>query len=334
MLKMKVNKDQTAAMQMETTSFSIVTDSDLDRCTEVDIHKSHTKLCQLIHYQELDLVIERKGNDVESVSGPFDLVRWEDLNLVQATVQRAIVKANLFNPEEIRTQLSIVRQQNRKWNLICTLWLDSPKVDAGKLDRAQSVGTEVIRELGTDTRNPTESFCFEQLIKTDRDAVRDVVYETLCQSGGHSLKKQMAILIGDQILVTLKGRMGPKPDRKHYASESVVLEGKCRGFVNDHKQHALLFSPNGGNAVEIGFVERDLQKASINLAEIAVLNRQKVECKVNTNKTTDPGGKIVYEFVSMEAANDAQSPPDLFAPELDDNKNNVIETSITNSNES
>jgi len=334
MRKLKVKKDQIADMKMETASFSIVTDSGLHRCEEIDIHKSHIKLCRLIHYQELDLIIERNGNDVESVSGAFDLVKWEDLNLAQTTVQRAVVRADLFNTAEIRTQLSIVHRENGKWNLICTLWLDSPAVDAVKLRRAQSVGLEVLQALGTNPNNPTETFCFDQLTEDERVVVLAVAHETLCESGGHTLRKPISVFIDDGIQLTLSGRLGAKPSRSNFAPEAAELVGKCRGFVNDHKQRALLFSPRGCNDIEIGFMEWQLEKKIINLENIEVLNRQQVECKIYTNKTTDAGGKTVYQFVSMEAANDANSAPDLFTPALDDNKNSVTETSITISKES
>lgn len=331
--KRKVNEDQTPATPMETARHTISPTPDPRGPADADLQKSHTKLFELIHYQELDLVIERKGNDVESLSGAFDLVRWDELNLAQSAVQKAIVRANLFLDSDLRTQLSIVRQEHdRKWNLILTLWLDCPAKKSSKnLRRAQRVGREVLNALHDDLKNRTKSLNFDELSKDEEDAVQAVARETLCQSGGHVWKKPLAIVIDDKIEFKLQGRMAAKPDHVNYKPRKEILEGKCRGFINDHKQRALLFSINDGNCVEIGFMESQVQVKMIDLLNIAELNRCEAVCRVTTNQTTDARGKHVYEFVLMEAEDPE---PDLLSVCLDVNKNSDTEASTTHSNES
>lgn len=298
-----------------------------------DCQKSRIKLFELVHYQELDLVIETKGKEVERLTAAFDLLRWDELNLAQTAVQKAIVRADLFLDGDLRTQLSIVRQEHDgKWNLILTLWLDCPaKKSAKNLRRAQRVGREVLNALHDDLKNRTKSLNFDELSKDEEDAVRAVARETLCQSGGHMWKKPLAIVIDDKIEFLLQGRMAAKPDHVNYKPIEEILEGKCRGFVNDHKQRALLFGVFDGNCVEIGFMESHVREKMIDLASIAALNRREAVCKVTTNQTTDARGKHVYEFVSMEA-DDPE--PDLLTEGLDVNKNSDTQTSTTHSNES
>jgi hypothetical protein len=297
------------------------------------LHQFHTLLLRLVHQQELDLTIEKSGSEVASFTGPFDQIDWEDLNLAQTTARSAIARASLFAPEMMRTQLSIDRQPSGKWNLICTLWLDSPTVNQEMLSRAQSVGIGVLREIRNNPKKSSDSIYIGQLEKSDQNAVREVTHETLCHSGGHSFKKQIAVFLGDEMHLELKGRMCNKPDLSRQVATLEVLEGTFRGFINDrkHKQHILLFSPNGSNNVEIGFTGEKLDTNQVDLEKIAVLNKFQVNCKVHVKKTLDVRGKTVYAFVSIEVLDDdAISPPVLVAVDVDENKNSVTETSMAN----
>jgi hypothetical protein len=297
------------------------------------LHQFHTLLLRLVHQQELDLTVENIGSETASFTGPFDQIDWGDLNLVQTAVRTVIARASLFAPEMMRTQLSIVRQPSGKWNSICTLWLDSPSVNQKMLSRAQSVGIGVLHEIRNNSKKSDESIYIGQIEKSDQNAVREVKHETLCHSGGHSFKKQIAVWLGGEMQLELKGRMDNKPDLSRQVATTEVLEGTFRGFVNDrkHKQHILLFSPNGSTNVEIGFVGTELDTNKVDLEKIAVLNKFQVNCKVHVNKTLDWRGKAVYAFVAIEVLDDdAISPPVPVAVVVDENKNSVTETSMDN----
>ena len=287
-----------------------------------DRQKTLNTLFELFHYQELDLLIKTKGTEVERLTAAFDLLRWDELNLAKIVVQKAIVRAGLFLDSDLRTQLSIVHQERDvKWNLILTLLLDCPKEKAAKnLRRAQLVGREVLRALHSDPKNRTKPLSVDELTKPEEEAVQAVAQETLCQSGGHAWRKPLAIVIDGQIELKLEGKMVAKPDHVKYKSTEEILVGRCRGFVNDHKNRAVLFSISDGNCVEIGFMESHVQERKIDLLNIAELNRREAVCRVTTNQSIDVRGKQVYEFVSMEA-DDPE--PDLLTACLDVNKNAV-----------
>jgi hypothetical protein len=201
------------------------------------------------------------------------------------------------------------------------------------LSRAQSVGIGVLHEIRNNSKKSDESIYIGQIEKSDQNAVREVKHETLCHSGGHSFKKQIAVWLGGEMQLELKGRMDNKPDLSRQVATTEVLEGTFRGFVNDrkHKQHILLFSPNGSTNVEIGFVGTELDTNKVDLEKIAVLNKFQVNCKVHVNKTLDWRGKAVYAFVAIEVLDDdAISPPVPVAVVVDENKNSVTETSMDN----
>jgi len=168
------------------------------------------------------------------------------------------------------------------------------------------------------------------LTEGDRVAVLAVAEETLIKSGGHALKKPMSVLVDDKIELTLCGRLGAKPSRANYVPTPEVLTGTFRGFVNDHKQRALLFGLNDSTNIEVGFVELQLESGVLNLTHIVALNLSQAQCHVETIKTTDSIGKTVYEFVSISPVTDALSPPDSVAVEAEDSKESVTETSVTN----
>lgn len=328
-------RNQAEDTQMKPTGLSPDNDAGLlhPRAT-LDRHKSHTQFLQLIHFQQLNLFVEQKGADVESVSGPFDSVCWDDLNLVQRAIQQALVKTEIFTANAIRTELALIHQLNNKWDLVYTLWLDSPTVDPVKLQRGKSIGTAVLAALGPNQNNPTASFCFDLLTDADRDVVHEVAVEELRKSGGHLMKQPISVIIDKEIQMTLCGKLGAKPNQSNFDWEAAELIGKFRGFMNDHKEHVLFFNQPGKGNVEIGFLAWQLEKQIICLAHIELLNRNHIECIVQTKKTTDATGKSVHQFVSMEVLKAAGPVPDLFTPEAPPNKNNATEASRTHSNES
>lgn len=298
-----------------------------------DRQRTLNTLFELFHYQELDLLIKTNGTEVERLTAAFDLLRWEELNLAKTVVQKAIVRAGLFLDSDLRTQLSIVHQElDAKWNLILTLLLDCPKEKAEKnLRRAQLVGREVLRALHSDPKNRTRPLSLDELTKPEEEAVQSVAQETIYQSGGHAWRKPLAIVIDDKIELKLEGKMTAKPDPVDYKPTKELLVGKCRGFVNDHKNRAVLFSISDGNCVEIGFTESHVQERKIDLLNVAELNRREAVCRVTTDQTIDPRGKHTFQFVSMEA-DDPE--PDLLTGCLDVNKNSDTATNMTHSNES
>jgi hypothetical protein len=294
--------------------------------------KSCIRLLELIHYQELELVIETNGKEVEKLIAAFDLLRWDDLNLAQTAVQKAIVRADLFFDSDLRTQLSIDRQhRDGKWNLILTLLLDcSAKKSEKNLKRAQQVGSEVLNALHADPKNRTKSLNFSALTTLEENAVREVAEETLRQFGGHVWKKPLAMVIEGKVAAELHTRMAARPS-PGLVEKDVPLEGRCRGFVNDHKQRALLFSIEEGNCVEIGFTEAQALKKEIDLEDIAVLNRRGAFCKVQTKQTTDTRGKFLYQFASIKAEDPKR---DLLTECGEVIKKSDTTTSATHSNES
>ena len=329
---MKAKKTNPVAATKMETARHIINPPSVAGPAKGDSKRSCIPLLELTHYQELELVIETNGKEVEKLIAAFDLLSWDDLNLAQTAVQKAIVRADLFFDSDLRTQLSIDRQaHNGKWNLILTLLLDCPAKKIEKnLKRAQQVGSEVLNALHANLKNRTKSLNFSALTTSEEDAVREVAKETLRQFGGHVWKKPLKMVIEDKVAVELGTKMASKPP-PDYVKKRETLEGTCRGFVNDHKQRALLFSIDEGSCVEIGFTGDDVLKRIIDLVNIATLNRRGAFCKVVTEKTTDNRGKSVYEFVSIEADDPK---PDLFTECSEVIKNSDTATSATHSNES
>jgi hypothetical protein len=291
-------RQEVATAQIDTTCFTIRSDVEVNNILESDLYRGKTKLLELIHFQELDLKIAWKGDDVTSMTGALDLVRWDELNLARATVQNIVVKSGVFDASQFETQLSLHQQANKKWNLIYTLWLNSVEKDQSRVERAQSISMAVLNSLGTDLNNNTQELRFDQLTEVDRALVKEVAYETLCQKGGHDLKMPMLVVVDGESMVTLRGKLGAKPRRAKYDKEDTILTGKFRGFINDHRRRALFFSAEEAD-IEIGFVEEQVKNGLVNLEIIASLNLGQIVCNVNAKVSLDGNGKNVYEFESM-----------------------------------
>lgn len=342
------------ALLDEIKSFAVDTElrvcpGDLD-----DKHKLHTKLLELVHADELDLQVVHDGHKTTKFTGALDQVRWQDLNLALNAVREAVTRAKLFEAPKILTELSLTLQNNGKWNLVYTLWLDFLEVEDKKLETARTVGVEVFKAISQKSKKPTQPVAIEksagttvvkaidqesdrpqvdieELSKDQWDAVHKVAEETLCQVGGRALKKPVSIVVDDTFEFTLQGKLGAKPNRSNFDRNPEVLVGEFTGFVNEHKKHTLFFRSLAHGDVNIGFKDSDLQNRFLNLQTVTSSNTDHVECRVHTIQTVDSNGKFVYEFSSIEAANDAKSDDNLAAQLTDVNKNKVNVTSSTSS---
>lgn len=276
------------------------------------------KLFDIIQLLELAIIIEPTDSGGFRVSGALDMLQWKELLLFANVVQKVIIMANLFPDNVIKSVESVVpHKENKTWNPILTLLVDSTGMNENEfesnLKRAKSIGINVLNALKTKDEDRTLPLNFDGLSNEEAEIVRSVKFETLCQVGGHYLKNPIVVVIDDQISCKLHGKLGGKPNRSDFNKNNKELVGKCRGFLNDHKQRSLFFSLSGGSDIEIGFLEEHVHEKLIKLEEIECWNRLQCDCKLEINQTKNVRGQPVYEFLAIKRLPDLVPEPDLLS---------------------
>jgi hypothetical protein len=290
------------------------------------------ELIQLVHYQQLELEIKLNKGEVESLSGALDLVQWVNLNVIQGAISIAIERAKLCEECKIETRASLVHEGN-KWNPMYTMYISGKTITETERNIACSVAKEIMFSLGLNRNNPTNKLEFDGLSDENREIVAEVAEETLSHSGGRDLKSPIAIYIDGDLHLELKGRLAPRPSKADYTPKPSVLTGTFSGFVNDKSSRTLLLIEENIGRIEVNFLESQIKASILNLKSIARLNIKKIKCKITATRTTDHGGKFIYSFVSMKAANDETFQSQTRENDAD-SKNKVTDKSVTNSNES
>jgi hypothetical protein len=295
--------DAVAETQLDPAIFELQASQDVDGSI-LARYPSSRKLFDIIQLLELAIIIEPTDSGGFKVSGDLDMLQWKELLLLASVVQRVIIRANIFHDNVIKSVESVVpHKENKTWNPILTLLVDSKGMNENEfesnLKRAKSIGINVLNALKTKDGDKTLPLNFDGLSKEEVEAVRSVKFEFSCQFGGHSLKRPIVVVIDNHIECKLHGKLSGKPDRSEFCSHKEEFIGKCRGFVNDHKQRTLFFSLSGGSDIEIGFVEDHVKANLIKLEEIECWNRLQCDCKIEVKQTKDVRGQTVYVFESI-----------------------------------
>lgn len=224
---------------------------------------------------------------IQTISGPLDLVQWDDMHLTIDSIRAALVRAGLVNQESLYCE-AIVARTGERWDPQIRLF---GKVDANQiydLEKITAVAEMVVTGLKRSAADSTPDLFTRGLTPIEATAVHNAVIERLNSSGGKKLSAPVEVSV-DQSVLLFDGKLGAKASRANFQAERQTFEGIFFGFDGDRCE---LFFQKVDGKIKINFAPDQ-----VDLLEITRAYVERRNCTVVVHRTVDKNGTDVHAFV-------------------------------------
>lgn len=244
-------------------------------------------LADIHQQQDHQVSLEITAGSLEYIRGPIDMIKWKEVHTFHDALKSAIARAGLAPVEQLVSAPYLLRQQSG-WNPGMQLWADTTSNDID-LQKINVIVTAVLAGVQRDAANDTLDIFFDTVLDSvQKQAVREVIFETLVFAGGKKLMLPMHVQVGKQSQ-TIKGKLGAKPSLANFHPDPMVFTGTFDGFSLEKRE--LTFK------VDEKIIHLNFEKEIVNLIEVAVAASEKRVCAMRTHRTISARGEDVHAFL-------------------------------------
>lgn len=251
----------------------------------------YAMLVNLQQLQDHQVSLAMSGETIDCIRGAVDRIRWPELHTVLDAIKAGLVRASQVVAERLvcTPYLTI---QGSGWSPGLELWVELQDERTIDLKKVNAIVELVLIGLQRDFSNTTNDFATELLEPIEREAVRQVVSETLSSAGGKRLALPIFVQLDQQPLLKLDGKFGAKPSQANFHAEERILNGRFVGF--DLTKNELLFL-TAEKKIAVNFDPRQ-----VDLQDIASAASNGRDCTIRTHRTISANGSDVHAYVSAE----------------------------------
>ena len=258
-----------------------------------EMHVKKRASCVLIvnlqQMQDHNVLLSTSEGATDCIRGPVDRIRWPDLHTIKDAICASLVRANQVASENFESEPYLWKQKSG-WNPGLEIWLNTSGDFPIDIKKIHLIVESLLAGLQRSAVNNADDFCSADLLAADREAVRQIVSETLGVAGGRRLAQPIHIQLDNQPTLKMAGKFGAKPSLANFHPQETVLDGKFVGF--DLTKKELLFS-TVEKRININFDQRQL-----NLEHISRLAINEQQCVVRTHRTIASNGQEVFAYLS------------------------------------
>lgn len=271
-----------------------------------------TCIISLVHLQELELQVATDGGPPDVLSGHLAAARWSEINLVPATLRRALSTAGVIDAETLIDRTALIRI-GAKWNPAVRV-LVRGALDDDAFAKVWSTCEAVLSSL-TQNAQDRRNLKIDNLDPVAQAAVRESVEAALEHARGCSFDRPLIVQAPHGPASQLRGKLGRRRDKSNHAPKPVDLTGRIGGFMHFAKANYFVLQPTDDPGVRVDFLNEQLRAESepgslttLSLVELARMNACGTSCTIRIHQTQDAQGRAVYTFVRMLPPPD-NSPP-------------------------
>lgn len=262
-------------------------------------------LIEFTQLQELKVKVAISDDEVQRLDGPLDEVRWADTKLASSAVINALIRTGFADATELVTSASFVRApEGSSWNASMALRMQRDDVNESSLQYANEIILETLQSMFRDPRQKSNELFERMLPDIQRQAVEDVVQETLSKIGGRTIRYPVQVS-GPQLEPRiLDSKLAPKPSMANFEPKPVDLKGKVRGFIHDHAKCLIYFEEEERSQIEIAFDHRMVGQ-TLDLKDVTKWNLFGTVCDVRSHQTLSTYGTEQFTLVRINPCSQA-----------------------------
>lgn len=246
----------------------------------------HILLARLQQNQRYNISVDMTGGEVVSMHGSLDLVKWTELHVAHDAIRAALVRTGLVSASLMVLEIYLLNFDS-DWNPALELWanqLDGQRFD---LQKIYAVIEAVLVGLRRDASNDVDDMCEVSLDAVERQAVHQVVKETLNEIGGRRLVEPVSIEVGGTTL-SLEGKLGAKQSKLNLHPREERLTGRFVGIKVDPAE--LLFK------TETKALSLSCARPLVDFQAVLNASLSGEICEIRTQKTISVGGREIYTY--------------------------------------
>jgi hypothetical protein len=247
----------------------------------------HILLTSLQQSQEHQITAEVSGGAVQYVHGPVDMVKWKDLHIIHDAIKAAIVRTEMARPELLKCEPYLLTMGSG-WNPGLELWGDASEGAGFDIQKINIVVDVLLAGLKRDAVNDADDIGMMDLDPIQREAMRQVIRETLHATGGKRLAQPVDVRAGESEL-RLEGKLGAKPSQANFHPVQTTLSGRFAGF-DLQKKELLFLTPE--RCVHLNF-----EPQQVDLLQVTRSAIEELDCEVRTHQTTGRNGRHDHAYL-------------------------------------
>ena len=273
-------------ISMTTSNENTVTYASIDGTTGKSHMSQHVFLASLRQAQQHKMSADLAGGEVVCLRGPLDLVKWKELHVPHDAIRAALARAGLV-PAELMVSQAYLLKYGNIWNPVLALWANESQGHHFDLKKIHAVIEAVLAGLQRPAENDVEDICEIVLMKEEREAVHQVVRETLNTIGGRRLVEPVVVHAGESMF-ELGGKLGAKKSKVNLQPIEASFEGRFTGILVDPM---LLLFKTERTTVELSFAPE-----VVDLDAVFNAMRAEVDVSIRTHKTTSASGREIHVY--------------------------------------
>lgn len=257
----------------------------------VPLHLSkHIFLTSLRQAQQHKMSADLNCGEVVRLRGPLDLVKWKELHVPHDAIRAALVHTELVPSDLLVSEPYLLNYQGM-WNPVIELWGNQSQGHDFDMIKIHAAVEAVVLGLTRSGENDVEDICEVVLEKEQREAVHQVILETLNVIGGRRIAAPVLVHAGE-VMLELGGKLGAKKSKINLQPVDTIFKGRFSGIKID--PCVLIFKTNGMN-VDLSFAIE-----LVDLGAVLDVMLAELELEVRTQKTITSSGREVYVYIPQQ----------------------------------
>lgn len=250
-----------------------------------------TVLASFASLQSLPLFIEQDPDGKTWMGGPVHAARWDDIEDLANVAREVLVRTGTFQDTGLGLESALLSTQDG-WSPKVSIVTVAEELQEPEHHQVRSLVPVVMDCIVRGEMHHTKRIDSD-LSDEQMQVVHTVTTNALSSKGGRVLQAAVDVHVLGESMATIKGKLGPKPDRSDFSPQPLDLRGVCVGFHVGGE--VIFFVDDTRGEVKLGF-----GRTQVDLLQVARLVKDRQKVDVRAHRTINKSGAEMLAFVAFK----------------------------------
>lgn len=250
--------------------------------------------CVITIISSQDLPLKLGGdNGQRALIGPVDTFKFAHVNTVSTWCLKALPVVLHVSPDRVRAEHGLYLEGPHAGRPYAKIYIDGIAIDSVERETMRSILRLIPAGLTPDVKQSTDAPDGDILDDQQLAELQSISKDIILTCHNQVIPHEILLLLGDEVICSLKGRFHKKPDLSNYTPEVEVRSLRFNGHSKSSEE--IHFIGENGSKVDV-----HIGKKAFSAQEIGKYMDSKDYFLVTMSVTTSKTGKRLHVLVDFE----------------------------------